>query len=312
MNFRGGPGVRKVKGDNEPAHTGGGRKGVILEKNAMEKILLVMDGYKQNAYAIDFACYLAKLTGSRLTGVFLDGLPDLPPGESHLPAGESLVEEPGFVGELAGWPDDPVLRQVKRFREACVNREVAARVHRDKGVPLEEALKESRFSDLIVVDPETSFRAMETEFPGRFIRDALVVSECPVMVSPYRFEGVDEVIFAYNGTGSSVFAIKQFSNLFPRLRDKKATVVQVSKGGDGFAGEPLGMQEWLSAHYEQVEYVVLKGAVSDELFGYLLEKKNAVVVLGAYGRGILSRFLKPSHTSLLLRMINLPIFIAHR
>jgi nucleotide-binding universal stress UspA family protein len=58
--------------------------------------------------------------------------------------------------------------------------------------------------------------------------------------------------------------------------------------------------------------VLLKGDPSDELFGYLLERKNAIVVLGAYGRGILSRFLKPSHASLLLRTINLPIFIAHR
>ena len=58
--------------------------------------------------------------------------------------------------------------------------------------------------------------------------------------------------------------------------------------------------------------MVLKGDASDELFGFLIDRKNAIVVLGAYGRGILSRFLKPSHASLVLRTINLPIFIAHR
>jgi nucleotide-binding universal stress UspA family protein len=85
------------------------------------------------------------------------------------------------------------------------------------------------------------------------------------------------------------------------------------RGGDDAAiEEQYKMKEWLSAHYEDVEFVVLKGDASDELFGYLLDRKNAIVVLGAYGRGILSRFLKPSHARLLLRTINLPIFIAHR
>jgi nucleotide-binding universal stress UspA family protein len=274
----------------------------------MEKILLAMDGYKQNTYAIDFACYLAKLTHSRLTGVFLEGTP-----EGRLP-GILRIDEPEGVEEMAdgAFAADPVLQHVHRFREACLCREVSARVHRDRGVPVGDILSESRFSDLIVVDPETSFCSVDKSFPGRFIRDVLLAAECPVVVSPYRFDGLNEVIFAYNGTSSSVFAIKQFTYLFPEFKNKKAVVVNVRNGDEAAIEEQYRMKEWLSAHYEEVEFVVLKGDVSDELFGYLLDRKDAIVVLGAYGRGILSRFLKPSHASLLLRTINLPIFIAHR
>jgi hypothetical protein len=185
-------------------------------------------------------------------------------------------------------------------------------VHRDRGVPVEDILLESRFSDLIVVDPETSFHHIEKGFPGRFIRDVLLAAECPVLVSPYSFDSLEEVIFAYNGTSSSVFAIKQFTYLFPEFKHKKAVVVNVRNGEESAIEEQFKMKEWLSAHYEAVDFVLLKGDASDELFGYLLGRKNAIVVLGAYGRGILSRFLKPSHASLLLRTINLPIFIAHR
>jgi nucleotide-binding universal stress UspA family protein len=259
----------------------------------MEKILLAMDGYNQNTYAIDFACYLAKLTHSRLTGVFLEGKPE------------------GGLPEIVG-QEEPELQHVHRFREACLCRAVPARVHRDRGVPVGDILLESRFSDLIVVDPETSFQKVDRDFPGRFIRDVLLAAECPVVVSPYRFDALDEVIFGYNGTSSSVFAIKQFTYLFPEFKQKKAIVVNLRNGEESAIEEQFKMKEWLSAHYEEVEFVVLKGDASDELFGYLLERKNAIVVLGAYGRGILSRFLKPSHASLLLRTINLPIFIAHR
>ena len=282
----------------------------------MEKILLAMDGYKQHTYAIDFACYLAKLTHSRLTGVFLEGTPEGgEPGIQRLEEAEIMQrKEPEAVGRVSGesCAADPVLQHVHRFREACLCREVRARVHRDRGVPVEDILLESRFSDLIVVDPETSFHHIDKGFPGRFIRDVLLAAECPVLVSPYSFDSLEEVIFAYNGTSSSVFAIKQFTYLFPEFKHKKAVVVSVRNGEGSAIQEQFKMKEWLSAHYEEVDFVLLKGDASDELFGYLLERKNAIVVLGAYGRGILSRFLKPSHASLLLRTINLPIFIAHR
>src|SRR5580658_9222086 len=133
----------KVKWGGDAAHGKTSRTVVPLRKNTMEKILLAMDGYKQNTYAIDFACYLAKLTHSRLTGVFLEGTPE---GDEP---GIQRQEEPELMRL-----EEPVLQHVHRFREACLCREVPARVHRDRGVPLGEILLESRFSDLLVVDPE--------------------------------------------------------------------------------------------------------------------------------------------------------------
>ena len=38
----------------------------------MEKILLALDAQNISTPAIDFACYLARLTNSRLTGIFLE------------------------------------------------------------------------------------------------------------------------------------------------------------------------------------------------------------------------------------------------
>ena len=282
----------------------------------MEKILLAVEGNKQNAYAIDFACFLAKLTDSRLTAVFLEGDAD-GSGPKVIPAEEPAIlhlDGPEIAGctlvRTAG--SDPVLQQMHRFREACLSWQVSARVHRDRGVPLEEMILESRFSDLIVIDPETSFQRVGRESAGHFIQELLPAAECPVVVSPYQFERMDEVIFAYNGSASSVFAIKQFTYLFPMFKNKKAVMVNVNKEERPAMVEQFKIKEWLSAHYQDVNFIILNGNASDELFGYLLGKKNAIVVLGAYGRGILSRFLKPSHASLLLRTINLPIFIAHR
>ena len=47
---------------------------VLYKKNYMEKILLAMDAMHINTQTIEFSCYLSRLTGSRLTGVFLEDL----------------------------------------------------------------------------------------------------------------------------------------------------------------------------------------------------------------------------------------------
>ena len=40
----------------------------------MEKILLAIDAINLDMPALDFACYLGRLTNSKITGVFLENL----------------------------------------------------------------------------------------------------------------------------------------------------------------------------------------------------------------------------------------------
>ena len=276
----------------------------------MEKILLAMDALHINTQTIEFACYLARLNGSRLTGVFL----------------EDLLSEPAFgafqgvaQGQVCSITDIPTAStsaeitdaNIQMFRQVCAAREVAANIHRDRGLPLDEVIRESRFADLVIVDAETSFTRERGPLPGKFVKDVLQESECPVIIAPYTFHDIDEVIFAYNGSSSSVWAIKQFTYLFPELKEKKAIVVDVKEKNDGVIEEQYKMKEWLRQHYGNVEVKTLAGDPSDELFGYLIDRKNAIVVIGAYGRGWFSRLLKPSQARIIVKTVNLPLFITH-
>jgi len=274
--------------------------------------LLALDPVHINMSTIDFACYISRLTKSRLTGVFLEDLID---GERPVPlemqrvAGldsKTMEDSPGG-GDIRTVTEE----KIRSFKLACDCRGVTTLVHRDRGVPASEVIEESRFADLIVIDAETSFTSSNEALPGRFVKDVLLESECPIIISPYAFDSIDEVIFSYNGTKSSVFAIKQFTYLFPELHQKKATVVSVRNDGLDTLAAQFKMKEWLKNHYSDVDFAILKGEPSDQLFGYLIEKKNAIVVMGAYGRNMLSRLFKPSHARLIVKTINLPIFIAH-
>jgi len=278
----------------------------------MEKILLAIDSSNMNMNALEFACYLAKLTKSKITAVFLENLVF---GEKPvmkqihgMAYTETIVES-----DLPDYPEKQkrIQDNIRFFKQACENRGARWNIHRDKGVPTEDLIKESRYADLLVVSAETSFAKKFERIPTKFVKNILENAECPVVISPESFDAADEIVFAFDGSRSSMIALRQFTYLFPEYRNKKATVLEVSESGSTKVEEKDKVTEWLNAHYTNTEFVILPGEAKDEIFSYLLNKKNIFLVMGSYGRSMLSNLFKPSSAKRVMRVLSLPVFIAH-
>lgn len=263
----------------------------------MEKILLAMDANKPDKNALEFACYLARLTKSKLTGVFL---------ENMVLAGTAPT---GHLTETTS--KDWIENNSRWFNEKCINEETRHEFHSDHGIPVKELVAESRYADLIVVDSETSFNKIYEGSPTKFVKEFLHESECPVVIAPEGFDGIDEIVLAYDGSSSSVFAIKQFTYLFPQLANKKISIVQVSNDGRWKEEEKDKFTCWLKNHYADLHFIALKGETDTALFDFLLRRKNIFLVMGAYGRSDVSQLLKHSRAELIIKAITQPIFIAH-
>lgn len=278
----------------------------------MEKILLAVNASQLNTQSLEFACYVARLTRSKLTGVFLENLQG-----DDAPALKSVYGMP-YVETIVA-TDIPANKtkmklceeNIRVFEEACKSRCVDYAIHRDRGVPVEEIIIESRFADLLIVDSETSFRERQEKIPTGFIKDVLSKAECPVVIAPFDFYGVEELLFSYDGSPAAAFAIKQFTYLFPELGIKKLTILQVNEKEAMPVVEEEKLEELLRARYTSISYQVLQGKPNDELFGYLLGKKSVFVIMGAFGRNILSGFFRRSTAELLIQTVNAPVFIAH-
>ena len=278
----------------------------------MEKILLAIDAINPDKNALEFACYLGRLTKSKITGIFLE----------NLVAEERAVLKHSNGLHYMDWEVDVksdeykskkglIEKNISFFKEGCINRGVRFALHRDRGMPAREVIKESRFADLLIVDTETSFNKRYEGVPTEFVRDVLTKAECPVIIAPESFETIDEIIFTFNGSPSSVFAIKQFTYLLPQLHDKKVSIVQVTREGQWEDSDMYKFKEWLKEHYTDLHFEILKGETDSTLFDYAFEKENIFLVMGAYGRNSLSRFFKRSHADLLIKTVTQPIFIAH-
>ena len=278
----------------------------------MEKILLAIDALKINIPALDFACYLGRLTNSKLTGVFLENL--VADEKAVLATAYGKLHINWEIDESApGYVDKKELieRNIQLFKKACEDRSVRYNIHRDRGVPTHEIISESRYADLIVADAATSFAKKYEETPAQFARDIFKEAECPVIVVPSHFSQIDEIIFLYENSKSCAFAIKQFTYLFPEFDDRKAIVLQINDQGVWADPDKYILREWLQNRYSVIGFEALKADTEDIPVDYLLKKKNAFVVMGAYGRNALSMFFKPSRANILIESIGQPIFISH-
>src|SRR5437868_4815544 len=117
----------------------------------MQKILVAINAFDVNTSVIDFAAYIAKLTRSKVTAVFL---------KPHALAGSVVAGDYDESGGEDGFSDKTtntvtraiIERNIHLFQDACTVRSVNYSVHHCNGEPAEEIIKESRFADLIIAD----------------------------------------------------------------------------------------------------------------------------------------------------------------
>ena len=233
----------------------------------MLNIAVAVDVLHPDADAINCGCYFAKLSQSKLTGILLEDLEyafkPVIKNVNNAPYVETVLttDIPSNTEKRKACAEVIVL-----FNETCKAKDVAHDIYLDCGMPAQELITESRFTDVMIIDAEMSFSKKTTGPPARFVKDILAENECPVIISSADFKTVDEIIFAYDGSASSMFAIKQFTYLFPELKEIKLKLLEINQHDVHFVKYQHKVRAWLKSHYTSVEIEVKEGNTRDELF----------------------------------------------
>ncbi len=282
----------------------------------MKKILLLLKADHYKAGILDFAASICAPEKATLVGVFIE--------HTALESQPSIKTIGGqyFVEEIVQDPNEQkhhneeVRTNMKLFRDGCTQREIRHFAHLYKGNQLQHIIEETRYADAIIVDPSTSL-SDDNKVPSKFIMDILSESECPVMIAPEYFEKTEEVVFAFDGSKSSMRAIKQFIYLMPEFSGRNIHVLHISDEGETGRNDTLEVKqftEWLNMHFNKISFINLKGNPREMLFSYFMDnndKYNKMLISGAYGRTLLSTFFKPSTADLVLKAVDIPMFIYH-
>lgn len=277
----------------------------------MKKILAVIDAVNYKEEQLDAIEYMSGMLKGDLTIVMLEDINSINP----LMVPDFAEGVPGHYYEIVIRAAEEKGRIVKvnteALRKACKDRNLTCAIHSDKGAAAEEIILESRFADLVLLGKELSFPFLFDTDPTGFVKNVLANAQCPVFVIPEGMSEVKGVIFTYNGTFSSMHAIKAFIGIFPELAAKDATVIYVrEKGHDTIPHEKL-LKEYLDGYNKNISYKVLSGNADTALQAYLADHPEHIATFGAYGRSRLSRFFDSSSAENILRKTKGPLFITH-
>jgi hypothetical protein len=278
----------------------------------MEKILLAANSKRLDRPTVEFACYLTNLTRSKLTAIFMQGsaaknglLVELEDGVTYFerislvdPA-EVDMEDQGYADYIAFFMD--IARQVG----------VPAFVNLERGLSDAGLKAETRFADLLVLDASTPFSTRPGELTAGSVKSILQQAECPVIIAPKRFYGIENVIFCYDGSKSSVFAIKQFSYLFPQWKGISAKILYLNESAELPEKERSNLVDWLGYHYRDVQILIPPEGAANRFIDLLVERRSDIVVMGAYGPGLLDSFFDKDIDADNAGSTTLPIFISH-
>ena len=278
----------------------------------MKKLIAAFDGLNFSESTMNYAIFLAKHANAHLVGVFLEDFTR----HSYSMADISKFEGADFekhLDELNDKDKEERNESIEVFEKACQNVGINYTIHRDRNIAIQELLHESIYADLIIISETETLSRYEEPVPTSFIRNLLNDVQCPVVVAPPDYKPIDKMILLYDGEPSSVHAIKTFSYLFESMKNFEIEVISVKGGAESMhLPDNKLIKEFIKRHYPKAQFLVLKGIPEDEIIKNLhREKKDPIVVLGAYRRSRISRLFRPSMADYLLQQLQIPLFIAH-
>jgi len=282
-----------------------------IKSTQSRKVLAVFDGLKFSKSTMNYAIQFAKEANAFLVGVFLDDSMYRSYNLYKVMRSKGDIEE--VMKRLDEKDQEKRDKAVKEFQKACAQAGISYTFHRNTGIAMQELKQESIFADLLVINDNETFNRFSENRPTRFLKELLPDVQCPVLIVPDTFRPIETITFLYDGGPSSVYAIKMFSYLFGEVTHTPVKIFTIKESGTGthLPNNKL-MREFTKKHFPEAEYIVEKGNAEEQIIGYFRNnKKNTLIVLGAYRRSEISRWFKASMADVLMKELDVPLFIAH-
>jgi nucleotide-binding universal stress UspA family protein len=273
------------------------------------KILLVIDATNFSKEQLQFPAFIAKQANVVLTAIFLENPTEsyVPPAKYRYLAGGSNVSDERNIETKKVLSNE----NIEEYKKACIELGLSGNFISARGIPEEETIEASRFADLLLISDNLSFVFSYEEEPTKFAEEVLTHAQCAVLIIPKNRQEINEVFFTSNGSFSSMYAIRQFTYLFPYFRNKKVTLLYVTENEDEATKHKRNIKEYLQHHYTNIEFKVLMCNPSAAILTHISKQKNCMVTFGAYGRNKYSQFVKKSKADNMLNKLDIPVFITH-
>ena len=273
----------------------------------MKKVILVFDGQHFSEGAFKMANFLHEQESILVTGVFLQPIDyrDLV-GYSSMGVASPVSVTPYPTDETA------ITKNMAIFEDRCRHAGMEYRSHRDTDMfALQELQKESRFADMMILSSEMFYENISKDQPNDYLKKILRQTECPIILVPENYALPTKILLAYDGKPDSVFAIKQFTYLFPQFYNWDTKLITLEEEGDEFPHQDL-IEELATKHFANLTLEMITDETRKTFHTWLKAHKDYMLVAGAFGRSELSNLFSKSFLSDIITDHSLSVFVAHK
>lgn len=198
------------------------------------------------------------------------------------------------------------------FARACEQHYISYTVHENEGEWDKDLLiKESRFADLILISGELFYAEIDNRQPNQYLREALHGAECPVVIVPENYSTIQHLFMAYDGSRESLYAIKQFCYLFPKLIDLPTEMVYIKAESSPDIPDSENLKQFTRSKFDCISFSKLHFNAAEYFATWINEKQHVLLVSGSFGRPPFSYIGKRSFAEEVIHDHQLPVFIAH-
>ena len=267
----------------------------------MRKILAIFDEAHFTESTVQFAARLNKHEPVLLVGIFL-------PPVDYL---DTMVYYFGWMFGPLNFPGLDLREKeenIKRFEACCKENNIECKVHDFEGHIVEHLKIESRFADLMITSNDLFYK--DLDYQNDYISEAVHKAECPILIVSEQDHFPENIIVAYDGTASSVFALKQLNYLFPEFAEMSILIVYATEKGNDFPNMSY-IEELCARHFKHYNFYKLDADPKKYFNTWLAEKGNTLLVSGSGGRSDTAELLKKSFVREVINEHKIPILIAH-
>jgi nucleotide-binding universal stress UspA family protein len=274
------------------------------------KMLIPTGGSDNGNIALEYGIYIASKFDATITGLHvidaymiqgpiitdISGAVGMPPYDGFFEAIEtSLNEKAQFI--------------LNDFQQRCQKSGFVAEVKKTIGKIDQIIVEEAQSADMVLMAKKGEhFHLKEGGLLGS-VAEA-VIRNCgkPVMVTPEKFNEIESMGIAYDGSTPAKKALK----LSLEISDQAAwplTVVIIT--ADAKKADKLCTEaEELAGRYSaDCEMIVLQGKESEEILKFIREGSVELMVMGAYGHNRLHELFLGSTTSNVIRKSSIPVLL---
>jgi hypothetical protein len=271
----------------------------------MKKALVIMNGVYLNHAIIGTAVNVAKLSATTLHAFFLTQESQSVQGDYLFPNDLSLTQNE-VTGKSIEEENTILLDDnIKMFKALCDEHDVQYVIEPQRDISVKEIINYSAFADFIMADAQSGVYQYR-------LNELLSDAHCPILLSSKLMEDIPAVVFAYDGSFSSIYAFKMFSYVFPEWISMDTRLVHISNDEGTTLPHEEMIRGWMLKHYPATNAEVLTGKGKQVLIDYLNScPGNTMVVMGAYGRSDLSRLLHRSLADEVIEKTRAAVFIVH-